>query len=684
MGEILSHVLQISFGTSLVIGGLLVFMPILHKKYSPSCYCLIWLILASRLIVPIQVEWKETINLIFNKEDMSFYEDRLEKYFDNEQTDQKYIEKNQMSEVMKDEEKYQLINKKSPDSKTDIGDYGKLGPFAKFTNKVKILETLCLENKVFGYVWISGILCFSLYYLVNYWHFIRECKRWQKEIKSEELKLFESLMNELEIRRSIRLIKSKKVQIPLIMGYINPVVILPYKEYGLQELYFILKHELIHYKQRDLWYKLVLLMAQVIHWFNPLVYIMVDQAEQDLEARCDLKVVGKESELTKRLYMQIILQAVESTNRNYVRFTTQLKSSKKTLLYRFENIISKENKRIGVSMLVLISALSVGISGCLNADSFTRQNKNIVWINGYSFELPDGWEATQVQEQKHYISDEHFVRYKLTNNGNNIGEISLEEVTMRNYYVRRFTPELSQDEKNKIMEAQKRLIDKIDTIEKIGEIDEIDGIDGKDGIDGIGEDRTNPERLDFFMEEEPMYTDLSWFNVNRSKECYCAQVALDRRKVKEEEVNQIIESFTIPTYLKNEPEHNRKALSIDEAEKNAVYIIYEQGKSYETYNESLLQDFIRKMKRHRRAQVDLLTYKKVDGELQIEKWYTLATDGKKSYLYDYKASDDSHENYHVLRKPDCFNDIIVTEKETGTLYELVLNKNGRRETIIEM
>lgn len=63
----------------------------------------------------------------------------------------------------------------------------------------------------------------------------------------------------------------------------------------MQALYFILKHELIHYKQKDLWYKLLLLMAQVIHWFNPLVYIMVEQAEQDLEARCDLKVVGKES-----------------------------------------------------------------------------------------------------------------------------------------------------------------------------------------------------------------------------------------------------------------------------------------------------------------------------------------------------------------------------------------------------
>lgn len=57
------------------------------------------------------------------------------------------------------------------------------------------------------------------------------------------------------------------------------------------ELESILTHEIIHAMEKDIWYKLIYSLASSIHWFNPLSYLLVQQAETDLEYYCDWKVV---------------------------------------------------------------------------------------------------------------------------------------------------------------------------------------------------------------------------------------------------------------------------------------------------------------------------------------------------------------------------------------------------------
>lgn len=84
--------------------------------------------------------------------------------------------------------------------------------------------------------------------------------------------------------------------------------------YSDEEIKVILKHELTHYKRHDLWYKLLLICANGIHWFNPIIYFMVRQANRDLEYSCDDAVVGNEDMEYRKAYSKTILKSMKKGN----------------------------------------------------------------------------------------------------------------------------------------------------------------------------------------------------------------------------------------------------------------------------------------------------------------------------------------------------------------------------------
>ena len=64
---------------------------------------------------------------------------------------------------------------------------------------------------------------------------------------------------------------------------------IPYTE---QELELIFKHELFHYRHKDLWYKMLLLIVDTVYWFNPLLHWMIREADKDIEYICDCHVIA--------------------------------------------------------------------------------------------------------------------------------------------------------------------------------------------------------------------------------------------------------------------------------------------------------------------------------------------------------------------------------------------------------
>ena len=51
----------------------------------------------------------------------------------------------------------------------------------------------------------------------------------------------------------------------MIVGAVRPVLLLPEMEWTPQQLLMVFRHELVHYRRHDIWYKMVLLLANAVH-----------------------------------------------------------------------------------------------------------------------------------------------------------------------------------------------------------------------------------------------------------------------------------------------------------------------------------------------------------------------------------------------------------------------------------
>ncbi|WP_219710564.1 M56 family metallopeptidase, partial [Clostridioides difficile] len=58
-----------------------------------------------------------------------------------------------------------------------------------------------------------------------------------------------------------------------------------------KELKLIFRHELIHYKRKDNFLKLIMLIVNILYWFNPICYLLKKHFNEVCELSCDELVI---------------------------------------------------------------------------------------------------------------------------------------------------------------------------------------------------------------------------------------------------------------------------------------------------------------------------------------------------------------------------------------------------------
>lgn len=217
-------------------------------------------------------------------------------------------------------------------------------------------------NQLLAALWLAGVLAGAGYQLFCYLSFCRSVRRWSAPVEQPELEaLFRRLCAEMGTPR-VALLRCPKVDSPLLTGLWRPKVLLPDCRWDLEDSEMILRHELAHCRRRDLWLRLVLLAARVVHWFNPLVYLMERAAASDMEMACDSQVVGGQSLDYRRRYSESILSAIHAGRGRRAPLSTRFSGGKRTLRQRFAAILDTRAKRRGLVAFCLAAVLVVGVS----------------------------------------------------------------------------------------------------------------------------------------------------------------------------------------------------------------------------------------------------------------------------------------------------------------------------------
>lgn len=208
--------------------------------------------------------------------------------------------------------------------------------------------------------YLAGAAAFLLYQGGCYVHFRHTVRRWKRDVaRADYAAMLSDTARDLGVSAP-EMIVCEAVTTPAVTGLFRPRLLLPHERYDVQELRYILRHELCHLKRRDMLFKLVLLAANAMHWFNPIVYLMLRQADEDIELACDSAATDDLDRAERAAYSRTLLAAVQS-NVRALPATTCFGSTVERLKRRITNVLGAQKKRgLGVVALVLALTLTAG------------------------------------------------------------------------------------------------------------------------------------------------------------------------------------------------------------------------------------------------------------------------------------------------------------------------------------
>ncbi|NLM09317.1 MAG: M56 family metallopeptidase [Clostridiaceae bacterium] len=233
-------------------------------------------------------------------------------------------------------------------------------------------------------VWIAGIIIFLLYHGLKHYRFVKTVNRWSEKIKDEKiLAIMKNIINELAISGQIGLYLCPYIGSPMMIGLFKPGILLPTQNYSEDEIHFILKHELIHYKRKDLWYKCLMLLATAIHWFNPVIYLMSKAINIQCELSCDAEVISGTDANTRQRYCETLIGILKNQSSLKTALSTNFYGGKKGMKNRISLILDTNKKKIGliVFCIALITTIGAGIASiAANSEnaSASKMNSDVI------------------------------------------------------------------------------------------------------------------------------------------------------------------------------------------------------------------------------------------------------------------------------------------------------------------
>ena len=229
-------------------------------------------------------------------------------------------------------------------------------------------------------VWFLIVVSFVIHQGSALWRWHMTCKGHipEEDVNVEEL--FEEVCKKLGVEGKVGLVRNDLVGMPMISGVFHPVVILPCQTYELSELEMIFTHELVHYKQKDLWIKFAALMIVVVHCFNPCALVLRKHIDRWSEITCDIRTCEllKDKYTAKQYYTMILKLVTDVTENRYMvsPVTENSEEIKRRITYmKLYQKTKKMSKRTVAAWVTAFTVFSMGLAVCASGITAKAQEQ---------------------------------------------------------------------------------------------------------------------------------------------------------------------------------------------------------------------------------------------------------------------------------------------------------------------
>lgn len=285
IGEIFSYILTTSLYASIVGLIILIIKALLKDRISAFWQCLIWAVLIIKLVVPFGPASSISV---FNQIPVEKVQSSI--------NDFKYPRQDHLITPVTDN----TLPEKS----------GNLAPAAP--------GQMDRTQEIIPYIWLSVASLYLILVLLSNLSLHLRLRRRSRKPNEHITSLLRECRSQLGVRRDISIVIQDTVKAPSLLGILRPRILMSSSVENLsdQEMQYILMHELAHYKRKDVLVYCLLMVLQVMHWFNPILWYCFKRMRQDMELAADEMVLNKLDAAEYREYGRALLTVLDNMGRD--------------------------------------------------------------------------------------------------------------------------------------------------------------------------------------------------------------------------------------------------------------------------------------------------------------------------------------------------------------------------------
>lgn len=206
-------------------------------------------------------------------------------------------------------------------------------------------------------VWACGLLFVGVRNMYTFQK-LKALKESPQISQTNYLAIFDKVKQEVGVKKNIPLLCADAFDTICTMGVFRKYVIIPEEGLTEDEIYFSLKHELIHVKRSDVAWKYISLLAVLLHWFNPLVYLYFSVMSIYSEHSCDAILVQDLDTEKRKRYGEIIIDMSREGRWTESKHQASFSTGKIMVEWRLKNMLrSRKSKKIERVVSLLLGAV---------------------------------------------------------------------------------------------------------------------------------------------------------------------------------------------------------------------------------------------------------------------------------------------------------------------------------------
>ncbi|MBR4341107.1 MAG: hypothetical protein IKP88_00090 [Lachnospiraceae bacterium] len=267
------------------------------------------------------------------------------------------------------------------------------------------LDSLSLHTwEILAYIWLLGAVLVFVYMVIAYAR--------MRSLTAESIPFNDTALKNVYI--------CDMIDSAFILGVVKPRIYLPGHLTG-QQVENILAHEQVHLKRKDYIWKFIGFVLLMVYWFNPLMWVAYAFLCKDIEFACDEKVISDMNPAQIREYSDTLL--VCSADRHFV-YGCPLAFGEVAVKDRIKAALSYKKPLLWVIMVVFVLLVGAAVFFFAKPSENIDNNKNDNGDDTIFTENPTGTEADPEEYAEEYKGMGGGKYYKLKDGTYKYGDYS--------------------------------------------------------------------------------------------------------------------------------------------------------------------------------------------------------------------------------------------------------------------